>query len=102
MTDQHPLTDEICEELSSCITILKSGDADPYISPFDVEIDMQRAADWRLEKVVEWLKVNLMKHDFHEGYAYLYDDCSNAYITETTLLKDLQKAMRPTTTQEDN
>ena len=43
-----------------------------------------------------------MKHDYIEGYAYLYDDCSNAYIKEEELLKDLQKAMRPNTTQEDN
>jgi hypothetical protein len=53
MTDQHPLTDEICEELSSCITTLKSGDVDPYISPFDVKVDMQRAADWQLEQVIQ-------------------------------------------------
>ena len=53
MTDQHPLTNEICEELSSCITILNAGDADPYISPFDVECDMQRAADWQLEQVIQ-------------------------------------------------
>ena len=59
MTHQHPLTDEICEELSSCITTLKSGDVDPYISPFDVKVDMQRAADWQLEQVIEWLRHNL-------------------------------------------
>lgn len=53
MIDQHPLTDEICEELSSCITTLKSGDVDPYISPFDVKVDMQRAADWQLEQVIQ-------------------------------------------------
>jgi len=52
-----------------------------------------------LEQVIEWMKVNLMKHDFHEGYAYLYDDCSNAYIREEELLKDLREAMRP---QEDS
>ena len=53
MTHQHPLTDEICEELSSCITTLKSGDVDPYIFPFDVKVDMQRAADWQLEQVIQ-------------------------------------------------
>lgn len=59
-------------------------------------------ADEMLEQVVEWLKANLMKHDVNEGYAYLYDDCSNAYIREEELLKDLKKAMRPNTTQENN
>ena len=87
----HPLTDEIC------LDIINSRIDSP-----DWETTMRAVADWQLEQVIEWLKVNLMKHDFHEGYAYLYDDCSNAYIKETELLKDLQKAMRPTTTQEDN
>jgi hypothetical protein len=53
------------------------------------------AADWQLEQVIEWLKVNLMKHDFHEGYAYLYDDCSNAEIEVDKVLEDLKQAMRP-------
>jgi len=41
------------------------------------------------------MEVNLMKHDFYEGYAYLYDDCSQAYIREEELLEDLREAMRP-------
>ena len=49
------------------------------------ENDLRAAADWQLEQVIEWMKVNLMKHDFHEG---------------EELLKDLREAMRPT--QEDN
>jgi len=78
MTDQHPLTDEICRHL-----------ADTEDRPFtSIEMDnMRAAADWQLEQVIEWMKVNLIKHGFHEGYAYLY--------------KDLKKAMRPAT-QEDN
>ena len=67
---------------------------------------LTRAAQWgadeKLNACKEWLKLNLMKHDLYEGYAYLYDDCSQAYIREKELLKDLQEAMRPTTTQEDN
>ena len=88
----HPLTDEICEEL-----------ADTEDRPFTaIEMDnMRAAADWQLEQVLEWMKVNLMKHDFYEGYAYLYDDCSQAYIREEELLKDLKEAMRPAT-MEDN
>jgi hypothetical protein len=56
---------------------------------------MRTAADWQLEQVIEWMEVNLMKHDFYEGYAYLYDDCSQAYIREEELLEDLREAMRP-------
>ena len=93
--DQHPLTDGIIEEIAH------SGYIDDYGCYNYVADDLRAAADWQLEQVVEWLKVNLMKHD-NEDYVYLYDDCSNAYIKETELLKDLQKAMRPTNTQEDN
>ena len=87
MTHQHPLTDEICEELSSCITTLKSGDVDPYISPFDVKVDMQRAADWQLEQVVKAL-----------------DQCKKekrSCIEVIYLFHQKLEAMRPTTTQED-
>ena len=93
MTDQHhPLTNKICRQVSG-IEDLRGSAEMSY---------MRSAADWQLEQVIEWMKLNLMKHDFHEGYAYLYDDCSNAYIREEELLKDLQEEMRPTKTQEDN
>ena len=86
----HPLTDAICEEL-----------ANTEDRPFtDIEMDNMRAAydlgrDAMLEQVIEWMEVNLMKHDFYKGYAYLYDDCSQAYIREEELLEDLKEAMRP-------
>ena len=73
MTDQHPLTDEIIEE----------------IARFDPdEDDMRAAADWQLKQVLEWLK-NCRDYDlFH--------------IKDRALMRrDLKKAMRPTT-QEDN
>jgi len=82
MTDQHPLTDEICDQIQDSV------------HPCDPE-NMRTAADWQLEQVIEWMEVNLMKHDFYEGYAYLYDDCSQAYIREEELLEDLREAMRP-------
>ena len=89
---EYPLTDDICYQI-----------CEDWPPEDDVEKDnMRSGADWQLEQVIGWMKVNLMKHDFHEGYAYLYDDCSNAYIREEELLKDLQEAMRPTKTQEDN
>ena len=80
----HPLTDEVCLELGS-----GHWRDDWYVT------DMRAAADWQLEQCLEWLKANLMKHDFHDGYAYLYDDCSNAEIEVDKVLEDLRKAMRP-------
>jgi len=49
MTNQHPLTDEICKDLpgASCITIITApGDPDPYICPQYIADDMRAAADW--------------------------------------------------------
>jgi hypothetical protein len=88
---EHPLTDEICEEISlRGISITMPIERN----------NMRAATDWQLEQVIEWMKANLMNHDSHESYDYLYDDFSNAYIKEDELLKDLREAMRPT--QEDN
>ena len=83
MTDQHPLTDSFLQ------SYYKYGDG-----PYD-EDQMRDVADRQLDQVIEWMEVNLMKHDFYEGYAYLYDDCSQAYIREEELLEDLREAMRP-------
>ena len=90
MTNQHPLTDSFLQ------SYYKYGDG-----PYD-EDQMRDVADRQLDQVIEWMEVNLMKHDFYEGYAYLYDDCSQAYIREEELLEDLREAMRPTTTTQEN
>ena len=92
MITKHPLTDTICEELSSCITILNAGDADPYISPFDVECDMQRAADWQLKQVKEEVKRNLIL--LREArYFFAADTCENFF-------EEIMKAMRPPMTRQ--
>jgi hypothetical protein len=96
---EHPLTDKMIQAISH--NIHAYDDTRPF------RADMRAAADWQLKQVIEWLKVNLMKHDFYEGYAYLvktawvdlYDDCSNAEIDVDKVLEDLKQAMRP---QEDN
>ena len=83
----HPLTDETCEDLSSCITIITApGELDPYICPQFIANDMRAAADWQLEQVIEWLK----ETEYHQ---YHHDKIIYA--------SDLREAMRPTT-QEDN
>jgi hypothetical protein len=89
MTNQHPLTDEICDQIQDSV------------HPCDPE-NMRTAADWQLEQVIEWMEVNLMNHDFYKGYAYLYDNFPNVYIKEDELLEDLREAMRPTTTTQEN
>jgi len=60
----HPLTDAICEEL-----------ADTEDRPFtSIEMDnMRAAADWQLQKVVEWLEDN---------------------IDDESIITDLKEAMR--------
>jgi len=73
MTDQHPLTDEIIDELR--------------VGKYSQSIDhnMRAAADWQLKQVLEWLK-NCRDYDlFH--------------IKDRALMRrELKKAMRPTTT----
>jgi len=91
MTEQHPLTITQIKKLVRRYTLdMESGE-------YSFGEDTVRAvADWQLDQVIEWLKVNLMKHDYHEGYAYLYDDCSNAEIEVDKVIEDLKQAMRHT------
>ena len=48
MTNQHPLTDEMCEGL------MERTSKYPYTD--DVIVDMRAAADWQLEECVEELE----------------------------------------------
>ena len=86
MTDQHPLTDEVIGK-----TFNFSGE---YTSRWYDENDMRAAADWQLEQVIKWLKHNTSK--------YVYNDSLGFGFDQYECLEDLQKAMRPTTTQENN
>jgi len=82
MSNQHPLTDKICEGL---VTF-------PLESEHDY-IEMRAAADWQLEQVVEWLKTNTDD--------YLLEDYYKTYFLTEAFLDDLNKAMRPTNTQDN-
>ena len=75
MTDQHPLTDDKCYELWS--GNLHENDR------------MRAAADWQLKQVIEWVS----KSGWHFFEHSMY---------EMDFIYELKKAMRPTTTQEDN
>jgi len=85
MTNQHPLTDEICEGL---VTF-------PLESEHDY-IEMRAAADWQLEQVIDWLKNCNMNHSLSYDGEYR----SDRYL----VINAFREAMRPTTTttQENN
>jgi hypothetical protein len=93
---EHPLNDEICKDVGTCITILTApGDPDPYLCPQYIGDDMRAAADWQLEQVIEWLKDNMPKYVYQDYYGA--DEQQEVFKT----LENLKLAMRPTT-QDDN
>jgi hypothetical protein len=59
------------------------------------EDDLRTAADWQLEEVIEWLRNNLDE-------SYIWADVCPPGIDAESVIIDLKKAMRPTTTQENN
>ena len=79
MTNQHPLTDDI-------IRYDKKLGCQDFGTWIYTENDLRAAADWQLEQVKEWLRNNL--HFMPPSVDYI--------------VENLQEAMRPTTTQEDN
>ena len=83
MTDQHPLTDDLCYQIWQ-------DNKDNWLMWQEPCPSTRRliraAADWQLEQVKEWLRNNLH-----------FVPPSVDYIVE-----NLQEAMRPTTTQENN
>ena len=75
---EHPLTDEICEEISlRGISITMPIERN----------NMREAADWQLEKVIEWLK--------DHAAVYMYEAHDGPCFDEDGLLDDFKKAMRP-------
>ena len=82
----HPLTDEICEEIAEDVLYY-----DYTIPTF--RFDMRAAADWQLEQAIEWLKNCNMDHSLSYDGEYQ----SDRYL----VVNAFREAMRPTT-QEDN
>jgi len=78
MTDQHPLTSKICEEIAPW----------PVRHPAAYDC-MRAAADWELERAINWWKIA-----FNTGSlpSYLVD----------SIIENFKNAMRPTITQESN
>ncbi len=73
MTEQHPLTDRICDQIHDSFYPCDPG-------------DMRTAADWQLEQVIEWVSK-------FGWYLFEHPCQKHEFISE------LKKAMRP---QEDN
>ena len=74
MTDQHPLTDEICDQIQDSV------------HPCDPE-NMRTAADWQLEQVIDWLKNCNMNHSLSYDGEYR----SDRYL----VINAFREAMRP-------
>ena len=85
MTDQHPLTDEICEELSSWhIDVLDPGLAD------DIRNDIRAGADWQLAQVISWLLYNI-----DDRYKRQLENNLSIYKKTDAIIYELEAAMRP-------
>ena len=87
MTDQHPLTDEIIDTLASPQYDDFGGDIGGVNTGFTYD-DLRTAADWQLEQVIQ-----------------AWEQCLEWPKTDIQNLLDFGqklKAMRPTTTQENN
>jgi hypothetical protein len=82
MTSQHPLTDEIIEEIAE----------DVFYYDYSIPIfrcDMRSVADWELGQVIEWLRHNLGSVPLDPvGY-------SGHEIDVDYVIEDLREAMRP-------
>ena len=77
MTEQHPLTDEICHAIEKDLNLEWAMDCDEYMY-------MRAGADWQMKQVIEWLNT------------------TPYFFCPSVMAQLLQEAMRPTTTQEDN
>ena len=80
MTEQHPLTDEIIEEIAQFEPDL----TDPL--RLNRTNDMRAVADWQLEQVIEWIK-NCRDYDLF----YIKDRA----LMNFKMRRELKKAMRP-------
>jgi hypothetical protein len=80
MTNQHPLTNKLAEEIS-CFDLSLWGEAGDGIKR-----DIRAGADWQLEQVIEWVK---------HCRGYRLELASETW----NFVQDLKEAMRP---QENN
>jgi len=96
MTEQHPLTDAKCREIANKVCFRWPLHVDQGEVLYG-EDDLRAIADWQLEQVVDWLRDRLHFRLYLEPAEPLNHKIDVDYVIE-----DLQEAMRPTTTQENN
>ena len=92
MTNQHPLTDEICcaiEEDLDLESHIQQSDTRYWAMQDDEFMCMRAGAVWQLEKVIDWLKTNIED--------YVLEDYYSTYFLPEAFFNDFKKAMRPTT-----
>ena len=73
---KHPLTESICQNIGASIDL-------PFPYSAIATNNMQRAADWQLEQVIQWLDGRYMGED----------------VLSVDIIKGLIEAMRPTANQ---
>ena len=88
MTDQHPLTDKEALSLFPFERLMDTS------QPITIEDAMRTAADWQLEQVIKWMK--------DHNTEYIRKDSLGIYFDEDKCIDDFKKAMRPTTTTQEN
>jgi len=76
MTEQHPLTDEICKSIAASY-------------PYEVTEDMRAAADWQLDQVIKWAQRN----------CWCWFEKSSQ---KKSFIVELEKAMRPQQQENNN
>lgn len=95
MTNQHPLTDEIIQDIDlrhrSASFWECHGFEDVSVYERENMVRCMRAvADWQLEQVFKWIRDNIQSQEADYEWYYVFD----------SQIEDLKKAMRPTTQEE--
>ena len=88
---EHPLTDEMCENIS-CFNLSLWGDTSDGIKQ-----DMRAVADWQLQKVFEWIKSELGRNCYLNPSGYYDHEVNVEYV-----LEELEEAMRPQQQQQED
>ena len=94
MTNQHPLTDELLQQIGCANprARLRSPSIPRVFDTQAMRAAYDKGRDEQLEQVIEWLKDHL------EDYTWAGDP---GIHTEGVII-DLKQVMRPTNTQEEN
>ena len=86
MTNQHPLTDELLQQIGCSNPRARVFDTQAMRTAYDIGREAQ------LEQVIEWLKEHLDE-------SYVWAEVMAPGIDAESVIVDLKQAMRP---QEDN